>query len=42
VGARFVVRVDDDGISVRDMGSGEEQAAQDRDEAVRIVREALA
>jgi histidyl-tRNA synthetase len=42
VGARFVVRVDEDGISVRDMGSGEEQAVQDRDEAVRIVREALA
>lgn len=42
VGARFVVRVDDDGISIRDMDSGEEQPAADRDEAIRIVREALA
>jgi histidyl-tRNA synthetase len=42
LGARFVVRVADDGFTVRDMGSGDERAAADRAEAIRIVREALA
>jgi histidyl-tRNA synthetase len=41
LGARFVVRVDEAGVTVRDMGSGDERAARDRDEAVRIVSEAL-
>ena len=42
LGARFVVRVDDDGFTVRDMGTGDERAAADRAEAIGIVREALA
>jgi histidyl-tRNA synthetase len=41
VGARFVVIVDEDGLRVRDMGSGDERPARDRDEAIGIVREAL-
>ena len=41
LGARFVVRVDD-GLTVRDMSSGEERAAGDRDDAIRMIREALA
>ena len=42
LGARLVIRVDDGGYTVRDMGSGDERAAADREEAIRIVREALA
>jgi histidyl-tRNA synthetase len=42
LGARFVVRADGHGFTVRDMGSGDERAARDSEEAVRIVREALA
>jgi histidyl-tRNA synthetase len=41
LGARVVVRVEDGGLTVRDMGSGDERAARDRDEAVRIVSDAL-
>jgi histidyl-tRNA synthetase len=38
LGARAVVIVDAEGVRVRDMSSGDEQPAADRDEAVRIVR----
>jgi histidyl-tRNA synthetase len=38
LGARAVVIVDTEGVRVRDMSSGDEQPAADRDEAVRIVR----
>jgi histidyl-tRNA synthetase len=41
LGARFVVRVDD-GLTVRDMSSGDERAAADREDAIRMIREALA
>jgi histidyl-tRNA synthetase len=42
VGARFVVIVDSGALTVRDMSSGDERAAADREEAVKIVREGLA
>jgi histidyl-tRNA synthetase len=42
LGARFVVIVDDDGVRVRNMSSGEEEPVDDDNEAVRVVREALA
>ena len=42
VGARFVVIVDADALTVRDMSSGDERAASDREEAIRMIREALA
>jgi histidyl-tRNA synthetase len=42
VGARLVVRVEEDGLSVRDMGTGEERPAGNAEEAIEIVREALA
>jgi histidyl-tRNA synthetase len=42
LGARFVVIVDDDGMRVRDMSSGAEEPAASDEEAVKIVREALA
>jgi histidyl-tRNA synthetase len=41
VGARFVVIVDSDALTVRDMSSGDERAATDREEAIRMIREAL-
>ena len=42
LGARFVVIVDDEGMRVRNMTSGAEEPVADNDEAVRVVREALA
>ena len=41
LGARYVVVVEPDGLRVRDMASGEEQAAASSEEAIRIVSEAL-
>jgi histidyl-tRNA synthetase len=42
LGARFVVIFDDDGMRVRDMSSGQEEPVATGEEAVRVVREALA
>ena len=41
VGARFVVIVDVDALTVRDRSSGDERAAADPEEAIRMIREAL-